>query len=103
MSNVETGLVQKKREVRLDIEPANLFHVLRSLLTTYACHSLFSQGESANIFTQMFLSENHFVIQFPNYTQATEEECVGKEWRTINSDRTIQFNWKRNLTLYSCA
>jgi hypothetical protein len=44
MSNVETGVVQKKREVRLDIEPAFLCHVLRSLPETYVCHYLFSQG-----------------------------------------------------------
>ena len=64
MSNVETGVVQKKREVRLDIEPAFLCHVLRSLPATYVCHSLFSQGESANIITLMFLSDNHLASSF---------------------------------------
>ena len=64
MSNVETGVVQKKREVRLDIEPAFLCHVLRSLPETYVCHSLSSQGENTNIITLMFLSKNHLASSF---------------------------------------
>ena len=64
MSNVETGVVQKKREVRIDIEPEFLCHVSRSLPATYVCHSLSSQCENKNIITLMFLSKNHLASSF---------------------------------------
>ena len=103
MSNDGTGVVLKKREVRLDIEPAFLCHVLRSLPATYVCHSLFSQGESENIFTQMFLCETHLAFSFLIIHRQQRRNVWGRIGEPSNSDRTIQFNWKRNHMLYSCA
>ena len=103
MSNDETGMVQKKREVRLDIEPSFLWNVLRSLPATYVCHSLFSQGENADIITLMFLSKNHLASSFLIIHRQQRRNVWGRIWEPFNSDRTIPFNWKTNHMLYSCA
>ena len=103
MSNVETGMVQKKRELRLDIEPSFSFHDFKVAYINYVCLYLFSQGESANIFTQMFLSENHLASSFLIIHRQQRRTMWGRIGEPFNLDRTIPFNWKRNLTLYSCA
>jgi hypothetical protein len=103
MCNVETGVVQKKREVILDIEPAFLCHVLRSARATYVCHSLFSQGESANIFTQMSLSENHLASRFLIIHRQQRRNVWRRIGEPFNSEKTTQLYLERNLILYSCA
>ena len=63
---------------------------------------VFSRWECKYFHSNVSFQES-FGIQFPNYTQATEEEYVGKDWRTIQfrQDHSIQLE-KKSYAVFMC-